>query len=379
MTNNSFGIYILTYPGDFHLSTMLVRSIQQVSPDIPIMIIPGEGFDADDHPFNVPIMPIPTGFWGEIGYQDRDFWCFQGPFEKFLYLDADTICTKSLDGLARRIAREEGDFIYTQTLISEEDWQSRIGNPNDPGYDDCLYLVNDEFNPDLRNKFDPDHDFVAHCPFNNGLFASRRFAIKEADVLALNREERAFYKDVLGIEDWSWKSSKLFRYRTQSRMNYLVRKLRIPSLPIEPELICVSGSTGVEVSFADVQRDSPPFHVIHYMGAKVPTPSFFSSTPLFPLYAGLWSFVGRRSGRHVGPAYHHIRECPGFSLWRYYHEKEFGPMQLGERLRWTWPDLRKLLKLALRSLRLLVRGTRPSSYPGAPYAGAPAKPTLASK
>src|SRR5210317_610518 len=131
------------------------------------MIIPGEGFDLHDHPFDVPIMPIPTGFWGEIGYQDRDFWCFQGPFEKFLYLDADTICTKSLDNLARRIESEKGDFIYIQSLMSEEDWRSRIGNPSDPGHDDCLYCVNDEFNVDLRDKFDPDHDFLAYCPFNN--------------------------------------------------------------------------------------------------------------------------------------------------------------------------------------------------------------------
>src|SRR5210317_780368 len=111
MSDNSFGVYIQTYPGDYHLSSMLVRSIQQVSPDIPIMIIPGEGFDLDNHPFDVPIMPIPTGFWAEIGHQDRDFWAFQGPFEKFLYLDADTICTKSLDNLARRIKGEKGDFI----------------------------------------------------------------------------------------------------------------------------------------------------------------------------------------------------------------------------------------------------------------------------
>ena len=67
-----FGVYILTYPGDFHLSTVLVLSIQKVSPDVPIMIIPGEGFDREDHPFHVPIMPEPAGcFWPQLGHQDR--------------------------------------------------------------------------------------------------------------------------------------------------------------------------------------------------------------------------------------------------------------------------------------------------------------------
>lgn len=51
---DGFGIYIMTYPGDYQLSTILVRSIQEVSPGMPIMIIPGEGFDLDDHPFDIP-------------------------------------------------------------------------------------------------------------------------------------------------------------------------------------------------------------------------------------------------------------------------------------------------------------------------------------
>lgn len=52
------------------------------------MIIPGEGFNLADHPFDIEILPESQGFWKELGHQDRDFLAFQGPFEKFLYLDA---------------------------------------------------------------------------------------------------------------------------------------------------------------------------------------------------------------------------------------------------------------------------------------------------
>ena len=117
MASGEFGVYILTYPGDYHLSSMLVRSIQQVSPAIPIMIIPGEGFDHHDHPFDVPIMPVPPGFWAEIGHQDRCFWAFQGPFETFLYLDADMICTKSLESLRQRVVQQQGNFIYVRRRV----------------------------------------------------------------------------------------------------------------------------------------------------------------------------------------------------------------------------------------------------------------------
>jgi len=85
----SLGAYILTYPGDFHLSSSLIQSLRHFHPDLPIMIIPGEGFNRADHPFDVEVMPEPEGFWRRVGHQSRDFWAFQGPFEKFLYLDAD--------------------------------------------------------------------------------------------------------------------------------------------------------------------------------------------------------------------------------------------------------------------------------------------------
>ena len=47
MNDHRFGIYVQTYPGDVHLSSVLVRSIQHVSPEIPIMIIPGDVYRND--------------------------------------------------------------------------------------------------------------------------------------------------------------------------------------------------------------------------------------------------------------------------------------------------------------------------------------------
>jgi hypothetical protein len=182
VTSENFGIYILTYPGDFHLSTIMVRSIQQVSPDLPVMIIPGEGFDLNDHPFDIPVMPLPIGFWAEIGHQDRDFWAFQGPFETFLYLDADTIVVKSLDDLAQRITRQQGDFIYTQTWVDDEKWRTAIQDKEHPDHYQYLQAIKGDIGRGPLTEFDPDHDFFSHKTFNSGAFSSRRFAIKESDL-----------------------------------------------------------------------------------------------------------------------------------------------------------------------------------------------------
>jgi hypothetical protein len=67
--DGQFGVYVLTYPGDFHLSRVLVQSIRHHNPGVPLMIIPGEGFERADHPFDVSVMPVPGGrFWPTLGH-----------------------------------------------------------------------------------------------------------------------------------------------------------------------------------------------------------------------------------------------------------------------------------------------------------------------
>jgi len=352
---DGFGIYILTYPGDYQLSKVLVRSILQVSPYIPIMIIPGEGFDLDDHPFDVPVMPIPTtGFWAEIGHQNRDFWAFQGPFETFLYLDADTIVVKSLDELARRIARQEGNFIFTQSTMDDEQWRSVIQNPSHPDHHAYRMAVADDIGRGPLAQFDPDHDFYAQKTFNSGVWASSRSTIKESDFAALNKAERKFYREVLGHEEWTWKSSELF-FRDQGRLNYLVHKLSIPLYPLAPEMVWKSGACAVYVTPQEVRDNSCDFHLIHWMGSKSPTASYFCEKPLFSLYARLSAYVDRRTGRYIEAGYEELPECTGYTVWRDYHKQSFGTFPLRERLQWTWRDTKKVFKLAGRWLRMSTR------------------------
>jgi hypothetical protein len=349
MASDEFGVYILTYPGDYHLSSVLVRSIQQVSPDIPIMIIPGEGFDHHHHPFDLPIMPKPPGFWAEMGHMDRCFWAFQGVFETFLYLDADMICTKSLKVLKERIVQQHGDFIYVHPAISNEDWAALIRDPDHPENRPYAHQVKREIGRDTLAVFDPEYDFFANYPFNAGLFASRRLAITESDFASLNRAEKDFYRDVLKKE-WTWKSRDLF-FRDQGRLNYLVSKLSIPVFHLQPDLICLAGGSAIQVSFGEVARDACDFHLIHWMGSMSPSPSLFCVQPLFTVYAVLWAAVGKRTGRWMAPEYHRLPECPGYSLWRHYYEQSYGAMPLGDRLRWSWRHLKRTCKLFVRWLK----------------------------
>lgn len=350
MTAKDFGIYILTYPGDFKLSRVLVASIRRVSPDLPIMIIPGEGFDLDDHPFDVPVMRPPDGFWGRIGHKDRDFWAFQGPFETFLYLDADTLCVRSLDSVAERIASQPGKFLYVQPFMKDSEWLAVTENPAHPDHAAYREMVRSEVGRGPLERFDPSHDFFGHCPFNTGAFGSRRLTIRESDIEDLVEEEKRFFRTALHTE-WSWESRALFFY-DQGRLNYLAHKLSIPVYPIEPDLECRSGASALHITPEGVDARAYDFHILHWMGAMSPSPSLFCSGPLFSLYAFLWFRVGAANGRWVQPGYDKLPECTGYSLWRHYYEKISGRLSLRERLRSSRQDVARVAKLAIRYGRL---------------------------
>ncbi len=352
-----FGIYILTYPGDYHLSTVLVESIKRLNPDVPLMIIPGEGFEREDHPFDIPIMSEPTGdFWRSVGYQDRKIWAFQGPFETFLYLDADTICTKSLDKLIERILRQEGKFIYVQPWTDDKEWRKVVRDPSHPDHEQLVRNALATVGKLPLMEFDPEHDFLAHSRFNSGVFASRRLTITEADFESLNRAEREFYRKNLGINDWTWHSSDVF-FRDQGRLNYLIDKRAVPVFPLSPELICRAGGDAVSVALEEVEQGTCDFHVVHWTGT-FPSPSFFSRMPLFRFFALFETFVGRRRGQHFSAGYEWLQERVAYSVWRKYYEELFGPMSLWERLAWSWKDLKRLSRLVRRSFKLVARSLR---------------------
>ena len=212
-----------------------------------------------------------------------------------------------------------------------------------PQHDRYLRHVGSTIGRGPLARFDPDLDFYARYPFNAGVFASRRLAIKEADLAALHQAERAFYRDVLDLA-WTWQSTALF-FRDQGRLNYLVAKLSIPVLPLAPELICRAGASAIEIPVAEVERGACDFHIVHWMGAKSPSPSLFCSGPLFRIYALLWSFVGRSRDCWIASGYERLPECVGYSLWRHHHERASGPMPWRARLHWSWRDLKKTCRL----------------------------------
>jgi hypothetical protein len=151
--------------------------------------------------------------------------------------------------------------------VDDEKWHQVIQNPEHPDHNAYRQAIDDDIGRGPLTDFDPDHNFFMHKTFNSGVFASRRSAIKESDLAWLNQAERKFYRDVLGKDTWTWKSSELF-FRDQGRLNYLVHKLSIPLYPLAPELIWVSGAESIHVSPEDVMNNKCDFHLTRIIHKK---------------------------------------------------------------------------------------------------------------
>lgn len=331
-----FGVYVLTYPGDFHLSIALINSIKFFHPDIPIIIIPGEGFDLKNHPFDEPVMTQPQGFWGKMGHADRKLWVFQGPFEKFLYLDADIICTRTIAPLIDRIMAQEGKFVFVQEETgSSPAWTNVIADEDHYRHDACMSMVRSQLgNPDYIRLFDQQYDPYNRYPFNTGIFASSIDTISESELKDLNKKEREFYSKHIGKE-FSWKNYDLF-FGDQGRINYLVTKLNIPILDLYPDGHFLWGGSAKEVDINDVLSGDVGFSFIHWAGCPRPSPSFFCQ--------GFGLSVLRKSDSRLKDGYNKLPEIPGYSVWQYFWSNAGkNNVPLRERLAWSYRDMKMII------------------------------------
>jgi len=346
-----FGIYILTYPGDFHLSSSLIRSLRHFHPDIPIVIIPGEGFERGNHPFDTEILAEPGGFWRTLGHHSRDFWAFQGPFEKFLYLDADTICTGSLSSLFSRIEAQEGSFLYAHICFADQmTWEAATTDRNHPTHKAAKAWVKRGLgNPALLAQFDAHYDPYARAPFNSGIFASRRGVITEADLRALHEKEVSFYENILK-RTFTWKSCELF-YGDQGRLNYLVYKLDLPILDLWPDGHDFwAGDITDQVTVEECLNNRLPFKFIHWAGVPRPRPSFLCE----PLFRWLDPLIYKFDDYRRYEAY---PEIPGYALWRHFQVRNEYPMTMKDRLSSTYSDVKRLARSLRARGKALLSGS----------------------
>ncbi|MCX7649274.1 MAG: glycosyltransferase [Flavobacteriales bacterium] len=164
--DNNFGVVLACYPGDLWIAKACLASIKTFAPHLPIALI------ADKNPDLSEILPL-YNIQYVIRKEDaqnpylRDY-CFgtrftsaialfESPFEKFIYLDADTLFWGDISPRVKTIL-ESHDF---------------IGNTPHEDYSDFI-LKTQYFDFERIFHEAPAFSWQGHHYFNSGVMAGRR-------------------------------------------------------------------------------------------------------------------------------------------------------------------------------------------------------------
>lgn len=342
------GIYILGNDVVFDQLIALIHSIEQnIGKDLPICVVPYDENTArsrsatqrypqvqwfDDaelltkwETFSTRIWEAhPTAFevWEQRGVNGvnrlgmhRRFCCFDGPFEKFIYLDADILALNSFDCLFESL--DEHDFVTY-------DFQ----------YKDLSHVF-DETAPKLTEVFSSDR--LSSEIFCAGLYASKKGVFTDAMLNSLLTQLQAGDADIL-----------YYNGPDQSILNYMVMKSGISAMNLARTLPTTQ-RTGCCVT-------SPHFSQRTVNGNPV---LFDQQTQLIYLhYIGVGSrfFHQVCTGENILFPYRDL-----FLYYRYLNENE-QPQLVGKPVHYKTPILKPHQKIA-RKVRQFVTAFRQPKTP----------------
>lgn len=181
---------------------------------------------------------------------ERKFAAFDGPFERFIFLDADSLVMKPLDGVIQKL--DQYDFVF-------DDWEHRkTGNQT------ALDLAKIQQAGAYRAA---DVQSKLHC---SSFFASKRQVLTAHD-LAGWQDRLIIGQEVSWIREW-WDDAQLFNYLTLRSERPLFNYTQSPN-PAERTGNCA----GADPFVAQIVDQQPvlynqdglkPIHRLHYMSYR---------------------------------------------------------------------------------------------------------------
>jgi lipopolysaccharide biosynthesis glycosyltransferase len=172
--SENFGVYIKTFKPDHYLARTLIASIRHYAPGVDITLIPDDGFTAPTL-WGEKVMNTDDPFLlGLKGYYKK-LWVFFGPYERFLYLDADTLALRPMGGLIDKIMNQDKAVCC---VCAESKIMAALVESGEKATD--AIIENTIGNPRLLEALDPSYRFRERFPFNSGFFAADRSAVSMA-------------------------------------------------------------------------------------------------------------------------------------------------------------------------------------------------------
>ncbi len=296
MTN--VGIYIKTFERDYHLARALVSSIRRHSGSVPITIVPGDGHTRSQI-WGENALVLDDPFLERLEGYFKKMWVFFGPYDRFVYLDADTLALKSVEPLLRYVAGLEEPFF---AACRESKFDAAYEGD---GEDARRAIVRDSVGDEaLLAELDPGWRSEGFRPFNSSFFATHRSYVDKPTL-------RDVFEHANAINERHGKP-RLYRSREgvfmgdQGLLNYLVWKTGVPPLSL-PDVFVWGGRADAQLASPG---DSPLERVFVTWAGNLRPTLIRRSVPAgrewardyvhhFRTNGGPLSFVGN-AARHVG-------------------------------------------------------------------------------
>jgi len=249
--DETFGIIITCYIGDYFLTKGLLASLNRFMPSIPICLIQDGDFfiEPERKKYNIQFVikktDVKNDFLRENCFGSRctsmvAFW--ESPFDRFLYLDSDTILWGDI---LKNVDYNQSDFIHNSP---HEEYTDFIIKQQYINYDSLFKLVKP-----ISIK---DHHF-----FNSGVFISRK------GIFSLELFENLF---MLGKTN-----NKLFGYiglGPQGFLNYIIfslveeKQIKVSEFPLQT-IVPMFEKKELQKRFSLHNSEITPT-IIHWAGKK---------------------------------------------------------------------------------------------------------------
>jgi hypothetical protein len=249
-----FGIVTACCSKDYFLVKATCESIVHFMPKVPICVIVDGEFSISELENLYGVIPLYINQIKSLELREAcqksgrsklaAFW--EGPFEKFLYLDSDAIVWGNL---LNSIEWRNSDFIiFTRQL------------PNSLSKKD---LSNYFFNVDLLAKVDPAFRWENHPYFCSGSYCSRRNSIDLQDFLRINKL-RQEYPNLFWGNDQGMLNYLVFKSGSIGTLKYSVQDLQY--IPVDHNV--AANKNLFPVSLNKLPKKVEKEAVIHFCGYK---------------------------------------------------------------------------------------------------------------
>jgi hypothetical protein len=313
-----FCIYIATYRGDFHYTKALCASIRYFCDDVPIVIFQDGNFSLDRlktlgniHEFDPNSVPPPareiTGNYSKLKA------LFSESYERFLYLDADTV----LVGDVRELPYQDYDFFVSprRSHLDNLEKQRRLY----PHYYDYQKIL----------EYDPEYSLEQMTLFTSGNFFGRAGRLPLEPIVEEYRYQRR-----TPMDQWILRND-------MGLLNYFInRRAQMGEVTMGGQAFAVMANKSMVEYFPDLTLDTvlnrqfKHGYVIHFPG---PTRRLW-------LYQHTFGDV---------PATFYRRYYAHFPAWvRYQEELADAPRYYGK------AAFRKLYRWYKHNLRSYIRGSQ---------------------